>query len=401
MTGATADPQQRPCEDSRCDASSSHEDGMSAPYSPKKAHDISTPSSSMVSTIPRNGQISSSTITTKQSQSESVESTARHDTALPTLPAHIASTVQQDTTVTAPKQVPATKWYNTKLCVAEARRVGDHTEYNIVMCDKYRQELHSCWRRFRDLDVVFSAVRRRAEKTGGSHVAAKLPNPPSKKIFTARFDAALIAERQLQVNAFLSAAQKIAETRDAPELRDILEADVVEERLLTYVPTLSDEAALAHDALEAAQRMELAVKEGDVRDTMRQALNLMVDGAIDLMKDEERCRRAICAERDDIRRDFRREEKAMRRGILAQSPTSPVPQAQGEEIIVFAEKVHNSAPNAELSAPTAGVGSSSAQGDSQSNCCPIKEYTPRPLPRRPEAVCSLCSWMWRSTPQWH
>eukprot|EP01065_Artemidia_motanka_P004640 TRINITY_DN12208_c0_g2_i2.p1 TRINITY_DN12208_c0_g2~~TRINITY_DN12208_c0_g2_i2.p1 ORF type:complete len:612 (+),score=171.79 TRINITY_DN12208_c0_g2_i2:92-1837(+) len=104
-----------------------------------------------------------------------------------------------------------------KLHVVEPTKREDYMEYKVSIRGPDGAELHYRWRRFREFEEAFKALRVKAKEASISD----LPEPPPKKAF-GRFDPKFVEERRKALEDFLVCVQKHDELTSTSEFQALV-----------------------------------------------------------------------------------------------------------------------------------------------------------------------------------
>ncbi|KAJ9458537.1 RAC family serine/threonine-protein kinase-like protein [Diplonema papillatum] len=109
-------------------------------------------------------------------------------------------------------------WESLTVHVTDPTKKSDFMVYKVsIREEKSGTELFSCWRRFREFEEAFKALRVKGKELG----LPQLPEPPPKKAF-GRFDPKFVEERRRQLEDFLCQVKDCKGLRSSSEFQALL-----------------------------------------------------------------------------------------------------------------------------------------------------------------------------------
>eukprot|EP01064_Diplonema_japonicum_P023075 TRINITY_DN33531_c0_g1_i1.p1 TRINITY_DN33531_c0_g1~~TRINITY_DN33531_c0_g1_i1.p1 ORF type:complete len:596 (+),score=149.02 TRINITY_DN33531_c0_g1_i1:42-1829(+) len=115
-----------------------------------------------------------------------------------------------------PSDLPS--WDCLTVHVTDPTKKQDFMAYKVsIREERSGTELFSCWRRFREFEEAFKALRVKCKELGLS----QLPEPPPKKAF-GRFDPKFVEERRRQLEDFLAQVKNCSKLNTASEFQALL-----------------------------------------------------------------------------------------------------------------------------------------------------------------------------------
>eukprot|EP01059_Diplonema_ambulator_P012264 TRINITY_DN22522_c0_g1_i1.p1 TRINITY_DN22522_c0_g1~~TRINITY_DN22522_c0_g1_i1.p1 ORF type:complete len:595 (+),score=166.67 TRINITY_DN22522_c0_g1_i1:60-1844(+) len=110
-------------------------------------------------------------------------------------------------------------WDCLSVHVTDPTKKQDFIVYKVsIREERSGTELYSCWRRFREFEEAFKALRIKCKELG---LPAQLPEPPPKKTF-GRFDPKFVEERRRQLEDFLGQVKLHVKLNSASEFQALL-----------------------------------------------------------------------------------------------------------------------------------------------------------------------------------
>ena len=117
-----------------------------------------------------------------------------------------------------PSDLSDPDWNSMTVHVTDPTKKSDFMVYKVsIREERSGSELASCWRRFREFEEAFKALRKKSKELGLPH----LPEPPPKKTF-GRFDPKFVEERRRQLEDFLAQVKHCNGLNSASEFRALL-----------------------------------------------------------------------------------------------------------------------------------------------------------------------------------
>ena len=113
-------------------------------------------------------------------------------------------------------QVDLPPWEKLNVFVTDPTKKSDYMAYKVSIKEG-EKELFSCWRRFKEFEEAFKALRVKCKEFG----VEQLPEPPAKKTF-GRYDPKFVEERRRALEEFLQRVKASKSLNSTAEFKALL-----------------------------------------------------------------------------------------------------------------------------------------------------------------------------------